>query len=54
LDDLSLIPPLDPVANAKYRRELLAYAKGDRKVQACLNELCRRDVSFWISTFAMT
>jgi len=54
LDDLSLIPPLDPMANAKYRRELLAYAKGDRKVQACLNELCRRDVSFWISTFAMT
>lgn len=54
MHDLSAIPPLDPVANAKYRRELLAYAKGDRKVQNCLNELCRRDPAFWISTFAMT
>jgi hypothetical protein len=52
--DLSLIPPLEPAANAKYRRELLLAAKGDTKFQSCLNELCRRDVSFWISSFAMT
>jgi hypothetical protein len=52
--DLSLIPPLDPVANAKYRRELLAAAKGDKKMQTCLKELSRQDVAFWISTFAMT
>lgn len=54
MHDLSLIPPLDPVANAKYRRDVLAYAKGNRAAQSCLNELSRRDVSFWISTFAMT
>ena len=54
MHDLSLIPPLDPVANAKYRRDVLAYAKRNRAAQSCLNELSRRDVSFWISTFAMT
>tara|TARA_R100001460_G_scaffold13476_7_gene30361 strand:- start:1306 stop:3039 length:1734 start_codon:yes stop_codon:yes gene_type:complete len=54
LPELRHIPPSEPAANAKYRRALLAEAKGDPKFQSCLKELCRNDVSFWISTFAMT
>jgi len=54
LPELRHIPPSDPAANARYRRALLAEAKGDTKFQSCLKELCRNDVSFWVSTFAMT
>ena len=52
--ELRHIPPNEPGPNAKYRRALLAEAKGDPKFQACLKELCRTDVSFWVSTFCMT
>ena len=54
MPELRHIPPSDPAANARYRRALLAEAKGDTKFQLCLKELCRNDVSFWVSTFAMT
>lgn len=54
MPELRHIPPSDPAANARYRRALLAEAKSDTKFQLCLKELCRNDVSFWVSTFAMT
>ena len=54
MPELRHIPPSEAGPNAKYRRALLAEAKGDVRFQSCLKELCRNDVSFWISTFAMT
>ena len=48
------IPPFDALANAKYRRSILREARDDKVFQACVKELCRRDVTFWISTFGIT
>ena len=52
--ELRHIPPSDAAANARYRRTILAEARGDPKFQACLKEMCRTDMSFWVSTFCMT
>ena len=48
------IAPLGTLENAKYRRALLSEAKDDRGFRRDLKELCRRDVTFWISTFGIT
>lgn len=48
------IPPLETLANAKYRRELNREARDCPVFRACLKELCRRDVGFWVSTFGIT
>ena len=47
-------PPLGTLANAKYRRAILAEARHDKVFRSSLKELCRRDVAFWISTFGIT
>jgi len=43
--------PRDPKTNILWRRDLLAWAKGNPKRQAALTEACAQDILFWINAF---
>ena len=43
--------PKEPLANQRFRAEILAAAKRDPKLRKALKEICKIDILFWINAF---
>lgn len=46
--------PKDPLANLKFRRQILIDAADDQEYQQDLAWMCREDLLFWLNTFGWT